>query len=254
MTTTMVLQQNSRADAGWFYVWMAGASALIAFGGFTPTYWARVNAGTFTGAPIVHLHGLLFSLWVIFFFVQTTLIAIGRINRHRGLGLAGISLATAMVFVGVIAEINTIRLSSAAGTEAAVRAFAIIPLTVIAIFACLVAAAIANIARPDIHKRLMLTATATILQPAIARLFAFASGAQIGGIHPPPLLFSLGPGFVGDALLIVAIIYDWRTRGRPHPAYLIAGAIIVVVQIIRVPLGTTQWWHSVTVALTSTMG
>jgi hypothetical protein len=253
MTTKMALK-STHADTRWFYVWMAGACALIAFAGFTPTYWARVTAGTFTGAPIVHLHGLLFSLWVIFFLVQTTLAATGRIDRHRAFGLAGISLATAMVFVGVIAEINTIRLSSAAGTEAAVRAFAIIPLTVIAIFACLITAAVANIARPEIHKRLMLTATITILQPGIARLFAFAAGAQISGTHPPPLLFSLGPGFVGDALLIVAIIYDWRTRGRPHPVYLIAGAIIVVVQIIRVPLATTQWWYSVTVALTSIMG
>jgi hypothetical protein len=233
---------------------MAGACALIAFGGFTPTYWARVSSGTFTGAPVVHLHGLLFSLWTIFFIVQTVLAANGRFARHRALGFAGVSLATAMVFVGVITEIHTINLSVAAGTEAEVRGFAVVPLGIIALFACLVAAAIANVARAQIHKRLMLVASITILQPAIARLFAFVSGAHVDGTHPPPPMFSLAPGIVADLLLGIAIVYDWRTRGRPHPAYLIAGAISVLMQITRVPLATTQWWHGITVGLTSLMG
>lgn len=235
----------------WFYVGMAGVCALIAFVGFTPTYWAQISAGTFVGAPIVHLHGLLFSSWTIFFIMQTAFAATGRIDRHRALGLLGISLATAMVIVGVIAEINTITLSRAAGTEAHVRAFAIVPLTVIVIFACLIAAAVGNVSRPEIHKRLMLAATITILQPAIARLFALAAGIPISGVHPPPLLFSLGPGFASDLLLIAAIVYDWRTRGRPHSAYLVVGALIVIVQIVRVPLATTQAWYSITVGLTA---
>ena len=56
---------------GRFYVWMAGICALIAFGLFAPTYWIQIPAGTFTGAPLVHLHGLLFSAWTLFFLAQT---------------------------------------------------------------------------------------------------------------------------------------------------------------------------------------
>jgi hypothetical protein len=36
-----------------FYERMAYACAAVAFGGFVPTYWAPVAAGTFTGAPVL---------------------------------------------------------------------------------------------------------------------------------------------------------------------------------------------------------
>jgi len=51
-----------RASVGKFYVAMAGVFVAIAFGGFFGTYWLQVARGTFTGSPLLHLHGLLFSL------------------------------------------------------------------------------------------------------------------------------------------------------------------------------------------------
>lgn len=43
-----------------FYVVMAGVFVLVAFGGFTPTYWSKVATGSFKGASIIHIHGVLF--------------------------------------------------------------------------------------------------------------------------------------------------------------------------------------------------
>jgi hypothetical protein len=42
-----------RSESRNFYVWMAGG-LLIAFGGFVPTYWAKVATGTFHAEPIIH--------------------------------------------------------------------------------------------------------------------------------------------------------------------------------------------------------
>ena len=50
-------------DTRWFYVGMAGVCVLVAFGGFVPTYWAKLASGTFGGAPILHIHGALFFAW-----------------------------------------------------------------------------------------------------------------------------------------------------------------------------------------------
>ena len=36
---------------------MAGGFLLVAFGGFIPTYWAKVATGTFHAEPIIHIHG-----------------------------------------------------------------------------------------------------------------------------------------------------------------------------------------------------
>lgn len=227
----------------WFYVLMAYACALVAFIGFTPTYWAPVVTGSFPGPPILHLHGLLFSAWMLFFIIQTTLAATGRVKHHRALGLFGIALATAMLIIGIIAQLHSLKVGIAAGLEFENRTFSIVPISIVIFFAGAVGVAIANIPRPEIHKRLMLVATISILPPAIARLIALMVSLPISPGHPPPIVFSLIPSFVSDLLLIAAIIYDWRTRGRPHPTYLVAGSALVVLQVVRVPLGATPEWH-----------
>ena len=38
-----------------------------------------------------------------------------------------------------------------------------------------------------------------------------------GEIPPPPVFVDLIPGALSVLLLLVPIIFDWRTRGRPHP-------------------------------------
>lgn len=60
-----------------FHVGMAGICVLIAFGGFIPTYRAKLAAGRFTGAPILHVHDALFFTWTLYFFAQTALVATG---------------------------------------------------------------------------------------------------------------------------------------------------------------------------------
>ena len=47
-----------RTGVSKFYVTMACIFVAIAFGGFFATYWLQVARGTFTGSPMLHLHGL----------------------------------------------------------------------------------------------------------------------------------------------------------------------------------------------------
>ena len=53
---------RSRRLVGSFYITMAAIFAIIAFAGFAPSYWLKLPTGSFTGSPMLHLHGLLFSL------------------------------------------------------------------------------------------------------------------------------------------------------------------------------------------------
>lgn len=228
------------------YLVLAFVCALIAFVGFAPTYWAPWASGRFAGPLILHLHGLLFSAWMIYFVLQTVWVATGRVDRHRALGLLGIALTTAMVFVGIMAALHSIRLGATLGLEAQNRAFSIVPISIVVFFAGIVAVAVANVARPDVHRRLMLLATISILPPAFARLLALAAGVPFSPGHPPPIAFSLVPSFASDLLLIVAIVWDRRREGRFHRAYLVAGACLLAVQLVRVPLGPTPVWLAVT--------
>ena len=227
-----------------FYVWIAGIFVLIAFGGFIPTYWAKLATGSFSGAPILHLHGAIFFTWTLFFFVQTALVASGRTIDHRSWGLAGISLATAMVFTVVLAALNSIRVADTIGMADEARRFAYVSLSAAVLFSSFVGAAIVWVKRPEIHKRLMLMAMIPLMQAAFARVSAemFAPADARG---PPPVFVSVPPGLAMDLLLVAAMVYDWRTRGRPHPVYWIGGALLLADQTLAVPLSATPTWMAI---------
>src|SRR5258706_12651308 len=89
MNATVASAEGLRPDGRYFYVWMAGAFALVAFGGFIPTFWAKVAAGTFRAPPVVYIHGTILFAWTCFYFIQTSLVAARRTMDHRAWGLAG---------------------------------------------------------------------------------------------------------------------------------------------------------------------
>ena len=66
------------------------------------------------------------------------------------------------------------------------------------------------------------------------------------GLGPPRTVESvLMPELIADALIAARVIDDMRTRGRPRPAYLIGGAIVLAVQVLRIPLSTTPLWYAI---------
>ena len=199
---------------------------------------------------MLHLHGLLYSLWTLFFLSQAVLVANGRLRNHKAWGLAGISLATAMVFVGLAVAIAGLERRLALGYGDGARAFAIVPVTSALLFGGLITAAMANLRRPEWHKRLMLVATAALLQPAIARFFFMANGAADAGLRqvgpPPSVDTTMMFAFVADLFIVAAIAHDWWKWGRPHAAYLWGIAAVLAVQLSRPGLSRTDAWQGFT--------
>ena len=232
-----------------FYVAMAGLCAAIAFSAFAGTYWLQLAYGTFTGSPLLHLHGLLFSAWTVFFLSQAILIANRRYLNHRAWGLVGIALATAMLFTGVAVAVTGLQHRIDAGLAEAGRAFVIVPISAVSLFAVFVGAAMVNRRRSDWHKRFMLVATASLLNAAFARFFfLMATGGGAGmrpGLGPPrPVESALTAAFLADLVIVAAILFDWRTRGRPHRAYVWGLGTVLAVQLLRGPVSRTEAWHS----------
>jgi len=122
-------------------------------------------------------------------------------------------------------------------------AFAIVPLGGILFFAVVFALAIANTRQPETHKRLMLLAAISILDAAVARWF-LTFLAPPGPPGPPPVPVTIGPALVAYLLLVVAIVADWRSRGRPHPVYIYGGAALLAVKLLNWPISMTAAWHS----------
>jgi hypothetical protein len=236
------MNSGARTRSSTIYVWLAGACVLMAFGGFAGTYWLQLAAGSFVGGTLLlHLHASLFFAWTLLLLSQTWLAANGRLEHHRAWGLVGLSLGTAMVLVGLALANRSVGHYLAQGYGDRARAFYVLPFGSIGLFAVFLAAAIANISRPDWHKRFMIVATVSLLQAAAARIgFLLATGggpgARPGLSAPVPPEFGIRALAMVSPILIAGVIYDWRTRGRPHPAYLIGLGALFAVAI------TSQWF------------
>ena len=233
-----------RAESRNFYVWMAGGFLAVAFGGFIPTFWAKVAAGTFHAEPIIYIHAALLFSWTCFYFVQTLLVARGRTLDHRAWGLAGISLFTAMMFSILVGEEAVLARNQALGFGEASLRFSAVTLTAWPLMAVIFILAIVKIRKPETHKRLMTLLMIGIMTPAIARVF-LTLFAPPGLAGPPPPFVATPPGLAADLFLVVAVVRDWRMLGRPHPVYVYGGIALIVQQLLTGPIAATGTWMQI---------
>jgi hypothetical protein len=249
MNSTVAGALPVRSEGRYFYLWMAGICVFVAFGGFIPTFWAKLAVGAFHAPPMIYVHGAVLFTWTIFYFVQTSFVAYGRIMDHRTWGLAGIALFSVMMCVILATQMAVLKRADALGFGDAARRFAAVSLCAWPMMVTIFTLAIVNIKRPQVHKRFMLLLMIGMLTPAIARVFLtlFAPpGAASAG--PPPPFVSVPPALVADLLILVAMFHDWRTRGRPHPVYVFGGLALVAQQTLTVAFAATATWMSLATA------
>ncbi len=234
-----------------FYLGLAFVCAIIAIGGFAPSYWLQLPAGTFKGTPLLHIHGALATAWVLFLISQSMLVTRGAIARHRDWGLLGISLASVLTVVAMMVAIQAMTEKLADGAGDPVRSFLIVPMTGILMFAGFTAAAVANFRSPDWHRRFMIVGTVALLGAAMARVFFFFAVGAGPGIRPgmmpapPPAAMPLISGLLLELILVAGMVYDKRQHGRIHPAWIYGLVIMTAVTLLRVPVGETDLWLAI---------
>lgn len=232
MTSLAIADKQRRTVGRPFYMTMSLLMAAVLLGGFSrtvPDDFARTPGLPF----LLHVHGAVFTLWVLLFVVQPTLIARGSISLHRRVGWLGAVLAAAMLIMGVAATLFAIRHDVVPGFFPR-PIFLVMNLIGISVFAGLVAAGIALRGHAEWHKRLMLCATISILGPGLGRLLPMGS---FGGAAPLVMFGAIALfAFAGP-------VVDVIVRRRIHPAYYwgvstILLSMIVVGPIAFSPLGT----------------
>lgn len=217
----------------WFYIGMSIALVITVFAGFAPTYYLRPYFNTAPLMPLLHLHGFVFTSWLVLFVTQTTLVAAHRTDIHRRLGVAGGMIAVLMVLLGVTTALVRANQGATPLPGISPLSFLVVPLGDMFVFPILVGAGFYFRRRPDVHKRLMLLATISILAAAIARLpFAIMRAG-------PPAFFGLT-----DVFVLACVLYDLVTLRRIHRATALAGLFIVASQPLRLMLGGTHAWLS----------
>jgi hypothetical protein len=91
-----------------FFTSMALVMLVTVFVGFAHTYYL---AGLFRAplpSRIIHVHGAVFSCWILLLVAQTSLVSAGRVDIHRRLGVAGFFLGSLMIVLGVVAATDSL--------------------------------------------------------------------------------------------------------------------------------------------------
>lgn len=217
---------------------MAVLLAVTVFVGFARTYYLQpfADGPALTAAgkpftPLLHVHGVLFTAWVVFFIAQTAFVARRRVATHRRLGLAGAVLAAAMVGTGTLVAIGQAARGSGP-PDVDPLVFLAVPIFDMILFSILVVLAFARQRDKESHKRLVLLAYISIVIAATARL-------------PGMLLLGPLPAFGLTLLFVIAgVMYDLFSRGRIHAVYLWGGALLVIAMPARLSIAQTDAWHA----------
>lgn len=216
MATTASTHRPARMVGRPFYLIMSLLMAAVFIGGFSST--VPDDFAAKPGLPLLlHVHGAVFTLWVLIFVAQPALIFRGSLRLHRTIGMAGAALALAMVIMGVAATLFSVRYHMIPSFFPP-RIFLVMNLLGILVFGGIVAAGIAMRHRTEWHKRLMLCATVSILGPGLGRLLPMGSF----GAAAPLVMFG--------AIALFAFagpVYDMIVLRRVHPAYIWGVAAIL---------------------------
>jgi hypothetical protein len=175
-----------------------------------------------------------FSSWIVLLIVQTSLVAAGRVDLHRRLGLLGFCLACLLVILGLLVGTNVMvryfDVAEARHMQTELRANYVFQTADMLIFSTLIYFAFRNRFNPAAHKRLILIATVALLDAAFGRwpIDAVSQHFQFGCY----------------ALLLLLVGYDlWSTR-KIYRATLWASVFFVALYLIRGPIRYTAPWQA----------
>lgn len=220
---------TTRSRRGFFFTGLSLAMFVTVLVGFSRSYYLKSAFGTPELPLLYHVHGALFTTWMLLMILQPALVAAGRTPLHRQIGAVGGWLAAAMITLAYFVTVDMGRRGSAPPGISPL-AFMTVPFATIVVFPALVGSALWWRQFPATHKRLMLLATMELLPAGVGRW---------------PVLNQYGPlVFFGgaDLALVALLIYDKTTTGRFHRASVWGGALLVGSQVLRVVVGGTDAW------------
>ena len=227
----VVRKPNRMWDRVFFSVMILLLWATVLWG-FARTYFLAGMVKAPLPNRLIHIHGAVFTTWMVLLIVQAALISAHQVRVHRTLGMAGFGLAVLMVVLGTLAAANSLRRGTAPlGLDA--KTFWVIPMTDMLLFSVFVFSAYAQRSKPEAHKRLILIATIALADAAIGRL-------------PIPLFMQHPPtqDIASFGFLLLIVLFDLVQLRRVSKTTIWASALLVVVHLTRVPIGMTAGWHS----------
>jgi len=221
----------------YFYFSMSLVFAATVLAGFSQT----VNANLFHANPpkptLLWIHGAVFSLWVLFFILQSALVRVKKVAIHRLLGWFGSALAAIMFVLGLTIAVIMARFDTSVLHQKDAQAFLAIPFADMLLFGTCIALAIYWRKKPDYHRRLVFIGSAMLMDAALGR-FDFIFNNNL--LYPAV-----------DCFILLGLLRDRIVDGRINKLYLYALPPIIAVQAAAILAWRLNpaWWQSITAAI-----
>jgi len=231
--SSVIERSSGRTGEHVFFSGMSALIALVVFVGFARTYYL---SGFFDAkplaAPIVHIHGAVFTCWIALLLLQSSLAATGHTRIHRRLGLVGLGLAPLMVLLGVLVAVEMLKRFAGIPTVDSPGIFAV-ALSEITGFALPIFFAFRLRRRSAIHKRLILIGTIAMTTAGFGRWpMAFL-------LHKP-----LPAMLAAFTLLIPLFAYDLLSTRKLHRATVLGSAWVILIEVSAILVGHTAVWRA----------
>ena len=212
-----------------FYVGLSALMAGIVVVGFWPSYFGPMLIGRIARPALIQAHGIVFVGWMVLLMAQVILAARGEVALHRRIGRYGIGYGWLVLVMGVVVGPAAAAMHVRANEWPIDRAagFLLVTFGDMVLFGGCFIAAVAYRSRPEIHKRLMVSATVALLFAAVGRMAFIQSQLLFAAVWLSPLLAGMA--------------HDWLTRRRVHPVYMIATAGLCL-GALRLLIAESELW------------
>lgn len=180
---------------------------------------------------LVHAHGVVMTLWVIYFTAQIALIRSKNVGLHMTMGMAGVALAMMVIVIGLATAYDSHLVRRVAPLGIDPHGFFIIPVFDMLLFAFFFAAAIRYRKHAAEHKSLMLLTAINFLPPAIARIPLFPARFTI--------LWAYG---IPDSIALICLGWYTAKHRKLNKTFAAGVLLLIASHPLRMILANSKPW------------
>jgi hypothetical protein len=214
-----------------------GLPLLVLIGYFKTYYFSAFFDVPALANTLVHFHGIVMSIWVLYFVAQVALIRTKNVRLHMTMGMTGIALAALVIIVGLMTAYDAQLVRNAAPPGINPQEFFILPVGDMLLFAIYFVGAIYYRKRPMEHKSLMLMTAINFIPAALFRI-SFVPDSYV-------MLFTFG-----TPALIAIFCLAWLRMKHGKLNYVFVAAILLYIVTapftFRMLFAQSAVWHNFT--------
>lgn len=197
------------------YMSLSVLMTAIAVTGFWPKYFGPLVFGRLVQPLVIHIHAIVFTGWLLLFFLQAYFAATKRVQLHLKIGRAGIWYGLGLIVVGLTTGVlRSAERLHVGDAEDAKRLLFAAPADML-MFSAFFGAAIWYRKKPKLHRPAMVVAATTLLIAAVARMTFLPASV--------PLRLS-----IWALPVLAAMAVELKKSGKVHPIYLLGLAVFLL--------------------------